>query len=343
MDGNIIEIRKKYNKLANESKRKAKKEQCLWCGDKITRFCNSHSVPQCVLNNIDLDGKLDYFNVMTDIPLINSDKGIKEAGTFKLLCQKCDGTIFQDYENIAALEQKPTERMLEEIALKNMLMMLNKRYFEAELFSNMKKEFDMPFPYEKKQEVNFLDERDFWWDYCRIKDMMEFGNGTFNLFYWEKLNYKVPIAFQGMVTLYGDLEGGLITDIYNKSEDVIVKHMHLCIFPLENTSVVFAFYHTEDTEYDRFAQQFNELSKDEKLSIISFIMYEYSEDMFLAKKFPHRTWINNKMREVFGDTTEIMVPHEVLEDYMKEKVRFRLKYRNKDFPCILLEKYSIKD
>ena len=88
---------------------------CLWCGRKITRFCNSHSVPQCILRNIDTEGKLDYFNSMVEIPIINADKGIGEAGTFKLLCRECDGKIFQDYENLESLCVKPTETMLEEI------------------------------------------------------------------------------------------------------------------------------------------------------------------------------------------------------------------------------------
>ena len=76
MDPNIIEIRKKYSKLINESKRQAKQEKCLWCGKKITRFCNSHSVPRCVLDNIDTDGKVDYFNAIVNIPFINNDKGL---------------------------------------------------------------------------------------------------------------------------------------------------------------------------------------------------------------------------------------------------------------------------
>lgn len=93
MDSNIIEMRKKYSKLINESKRQAKQEKCLWCGKKITRFCNSHSVPRCVLDNIDTDGKVDYFNAIVNIPFINSDKGMNEAGTFKLLCPECDAFV----------------------------------------------------------------------------------------------------------------------------------------------------------------------------------------------------------------------------------------------------------
>ena len=117
----IIELRKEYSRIISKSRQQAKKSECLWCGKKITRFCNSHSVPQCVLENIDLDGKLDYFNSMLNLPLINEDKGIGEAGTFKIICSDCDGTIFRDYEELSKLESQPTEIMLEEIALKNVL------------------------------------------------------------------------------------------------------------------------------------------------------------------------------------------------------------------------------
>lgn len=307
MEKNIIEARKTYSKLINKSKQQAKKSECLWCGEKITRFCNSHSLPQCILRNIDTDGKVDYFNSMLNLPLINSDKGINEAGTFKLLCRECDGKIFQDYENLASLCVRPSETVLEEIALKNVLMMLNKRYIEIELFNNMKNEFSMPYPYEVKQEANSLDERDFWCDFIRIKDMIHTSSdekSKFKLFYWRQLDYIIPIAFQGLVTLYGDLNGDLVTDVYNTSEDVIVKHMHICMFPLETSSVVFAFYHEEDHEYDNFANQFDELDDDEKLTVLSYIVYEYCEDMFFAKKFPHRTWIINKVKDTFSDLAE---------------------------------------
>ena len=188
---------------------------------------------------------------MLNLPLINKDKGIGEAATFKLICKECDSKIFKDYEELDKLEIQPTEVMLEEIALKNVLMMLNKRYVEIELFHNLEKEYNAPYPYEVKQEVNSLDERDFWWDYLRIKEMIGVSDkkqSKFNLFFWKKLDYVIPIAFQGLVSLYGDLEGNMVVDTYNTSEDIIVKHMHLCMFPLETSSVVFAFYHEDDTE-----------------------------------------------------------------------------------------------
>lgn len=345
MDEDIIKARKQYTKLMSKSRQQAKKSECLWCGAKITRFCNSHSVPQCVLKNIDIDGKLDYFNSMLNIPLINSDKGVSEAGTFKLLCRECDSRIFQEYENLDALCNKPSESALEEIALKNILMMLNKRYIEIQLFNNMKSEFRMPYPYEVKQEANSLDERDFWWDFIRIKEMINFSGekkSKFKLFYWKKLDYIIPIAFQGLVSLYGDLEGNMVVDVYNTSKDLIVTHMHICMFPLEKSSVVFAFYHEDDKEYDSFANQFEKLDDEDKLTVISYIVYEYCEDMLWAKKFPHRTWIINKLRETFVELSEIWAFSEEHIEFEKKCKLNKLKNRDKNFPCILSQKYAVK-
>lgn len=344
MEEFVIEARKKYNQLIKLSKQQAKRGECLWCGKEITRFCNSHSVPQFVLRNIDSDGKIDYFNALIKVPLINDDKGINEAGTFKLLCKECDSKIFQNYEDPEKLREKPDERMLEEIALKNILVMLNKRYFEIQLFENMEKQFQIPYPYEKKQEVNELDERDFLWHFNRIREMMEsdIKDGKFVLFYWKRLDYKIPIAFQGMVSLYGDLEGNIVTDIYNKSMDIINKHMHVCMFPLETESVVFAFYHEDDHEYDTFSKQFCELEEEEKLRLLSYIVYEHNEEMFFAKKFPHRTWLMNKVQESFLDTTEIIAFTMGDLEMQKRQNLMKLKSRDKTFPNILSNKFSIK-
>lgn len=345
MDENIIETRKQFSKLINKSKQQAKKSECLWCGKKITRFCNSHSLPQCILRNIDTDGKIDYFNSMVNLPLINSDKGINEAGTFKLLCKECDGKIFQDYENLESLCVRPSESILEEIAMKNVLMMLNKRYIEIQLYNNMQSQYNMPYPYEVKQEVNSLDEKDFWWDFVRIRKMVKLSDekkSKFKLFYWRKLDYIIPIAFQGLVTLYGDLDGKMVTDVYNTSEDLIVKHMHICMFPLETSSVVFAFYHEDDEEYDNFASQFDKLDDEEKLTVISYIVYEYCEDMFFAKKFPHQTWMINKLKETFSDISEIWAFNKEHAEHQKKLQLNRLKNRDKNFPCILFEKYAVK-
>lgn len=166
--------------------------------------------------------------------------------------------------------------------------------------------------------------------------------GAYKMFFWNKLDYVIPIAFQGLVTLYGDLEGNLVTDTYNTSEDILVKHMHVCMFPLKRSSVIFAFYHEEDTEYDIFAEQFNKLEETEKLRVLSYIVYGYCEDMFFAKKFPHKTWIINKVRDTFMETAEIWAFDKEHAEYQKKLKLKQLKNRDKDFPCILAEKFAVK-
>lgn len=238
MNEHIIEARKKYGKLSNLSKAQAKKGACIWCGKKITRFCNSHSIPQMVLDNIDTDGKLDYFNTIVKIPLINEDKGIGEAGTFKLICKECDSSIFQNYEDPKKIGLLPDERMLEEIVLKN---------------------------------------------------------------------------------------------------------MHICMFPLEKESVLFAFYHEDDHEYDDFKNQFLALEEEDKLSLLSYLVYEHSEDMIFAKKFPHRTWLINRVRETFMDTPEILGFSLDMVEMQKRNNLMKLKKRDKTFPNVLDKKFSIKE
>ncbi len=344
MDKNIIEARKTYNRIANQSKQKAKQQECLWCHKPITRFCNSHSVPEFVLRNIEQEGMVDYFNTIAEIPLINEDRGLSEAGTFKLICRDCDGKIFQNYENPDKICLIPSEQMLEEIALKNMLLYLNKRFYEEKLYETLKEQFNSPFPYEAKEEVTYLDVRDFLWDYHRIKDLIDAENNEekFKLIFWKKLPYKVPMAFQGPISLYGDLEGEIVEDIYNKAEDKIIKHLHICIFPLESESVVFAFYHVDDFEYDNFAEQLKSLPDEELLDVIAYIIFQNSEDMLLSKRIPHRTYFYRKVQEVFSETSEILAFSLVsLERQMREK-RMSLKYRKNYFPKILSEKYAIK-
>lgn len=95
-------------------------------------------------------------------------------------------------------------------------------------------------------------------------------------------------------------------------------------------------------ESKRQANQFNELDDDEKMRIISYIIYEYSEDMLTAKKFPHRTWFLNKMEVTFRETTEIFaLSKEMAQEMQREKVK-ALQNIEKDFPCILSEKFAVK-
>ena len=153
---NKIEYKKKIGKIFTKSRQDAKISKCYYCGRPCSRFCNSHSVPAFCLKNIAVDGDIFYSNALISIPLLDSDKGVNESGTFRLICRECDSKIFSDYENPDNYENNPTSKMLAQIAMKNYLKNISKRLFELSLFANMKLNIPMDL-YEQKQSVNTLD------------------------------------------------------------------------------------------------------------------------------------------------------------------------------------------
>lgn len=85
-----------------EARKKAKPAVCIICGKPQTSFCNSHSVPQMVLKSIADDGIVLHASATMgfDEEIIDIENGVKKSGTFNYICKSCDGTIFQDYENL---------------------------------------------------------------------------------------------------------------------------------------------------------------------------------------------------------------------------------------------------
>ena len=113
------------------------------------------------------------------------------------------------------------------------------------------------------------------------------------LAYYKKLNYVVPIAFQSSVAIVADLNGGIINDIYRDDPNYSIKDIQICVFPFEENSIVMIFFKNEEKRYRQFFKQFNKLSENDKLSVINFILFSYSEDVFIYKDI-NTNLINNK-------------------------------------------------
>lgn len=111
----VIDVRKKMNKLLSKARNSAKPEKCILCGKDQTSFCNSHSVPQLALKNIAENGKVLHASVLMGIDVIDIEKGVNNSGTF--------------------------DKMHVEIAVKNILLQLSKRGQEKELYRELQKEF----------------------------------------------------------------------------------------------------------------------------------------------------------------------------------------------------------
>ena len=343
MTEELIEARKQYGRILSQCKKAAKPDRCLWCGKQISRFCESHTIPQMVLKNIATDGKFDYVNTIMELPISKNDQGMAEANIFNLLCLNCDNTLFQEYENLENLKKKPTGCMLSQIALKDMLYIISKRLVEIELYDRIKEQMQ-PFFINRKQLINQLDKRDFFSELERIRTMIEKEEYNYELITYDKVNYKIPIAFQGQLTVYGDMNGDVINDIYDDSDVVRTKQMHMCAYPLDDCSVIFTFYNKNDTEYNNFVDQLRGMDQEKRLKFLGYFMLFISEDMLIAKKLPHRSYFYEQVRKMFMDQYEIWT--DTKEEFNLEKARnqFRFKFWREDsFPGILTRKYAIRE
>lgn len=120
-----IDAKKKVGAFLKSIQQDSKPNKCILCGQHKTSFCNSHSVPRMCLKNIAVNGKVLQANGLVGADVIDVEKGINNSGTFHFICNECDSKAFQDYENPDTwTEIAPTDKVLSQIALKDVLLMV---------------------------------------------------------------------------------------------------------------------------------------------------------------------------------------------------------------------------
>lgn len=92
---NIIDIRKRMNKILSEARDVAKSDKCILCWKPQTSFYNSHYAPQLSLKNIADNGMLFHASALTGMEVVDTEKGVNSSGTFHFICNICDGTFFK--------------------------------------------------------------------------------------------------------------------------------------------------------------------------------------------------------------------------------------------------------
>lgn len=106
----------------------------------------------------------------------------------------------------------------------------------------------------------------------------------------------MPIATQSAIVLPYDMEGNILNEIYNFDESVRMQYMHIAVFPLEDESVVLAFYHKRDKLYRQLRHQINSSSQEKVLQYINYLIFEHTENVYFSKKIEEEIK-NNKMIE----------------------------------------------
>lgn len=233
--------------------------------------------------------------------------------------------------------------MLAQIAMKNYLQMISKRYQERALYSLMGEQFPNGRSFaEHHNEIITLDLGEFEAEYERAKSAAT-GNHDdwYYLCYYQELDYVVPMAFQGPVVMVCDLEGNVINDIYNMSPDYHTKEIHIAVFPLATKSVVLMFIDSREKRYRKFYRQLKKLPLDEQLATINYIILSYSENVFLSKAISDDVLRNKQFLDVC-EKCNIAVSGSPFNDALQTAIaEYSLSNRNK-IPNLLSAEYALK-
>ena len=334
--------KKKMSKINREARQAAKRDTCYFCGKPCTSFCNSHSIPRFCLKNIATKGDVLTLNTLVDNPLMDTEKGVEEAGTFHLICNECDSKIFSDYENPDNYTTQPTPKMISQMALKNALKSISKRLFEIELFNVTARMSASARGFTQvKNNINEIDLKEYEVNYKKAKKAVE-KNSTNDYYvcYYEKLDYVVPIAFQGSVALVVDFEGNMINNIYNPSPEYVIQNIHISILPLKTETVITMFIEDGDKRYRRFYKQFNKLPLEDKLAALTYIIFLYSEDMYFSKSIEKEVAESQTLCNAGQTSQDMLSPTPFFDPFETLKVSHDLSKRH-EIPNLLSEKYKI--
>lgn len=232
--------------------------------------------------------------------------------------------------------------MIAQIAIKDYLRSISKRKHEIALYDNMKDLGLSKDYFLQKQIINNLDLQEYIEEFNRAKRVAEKRwENEYYLFYYQKLDYVVPIAFQGNVALMLDFEGSIINDIYNKSPKYKIKSIHICVFPLENSSVILLFVDSKHKRYRSFYKQFKKLTHTDKLAAINFIIFSYSEDVFINKKVNEKVLKHQGLIDASRKSFDIVssTPNVNTALIGRENVDFS---KMNEIPNLLLEEFKVR-
>ena len=344
---NKIEVRKNFNNILKNVREKTRIKNCMYCGEEISSCCNSHSIPAFCLRNISHDGNVLNFNLLIQNPILDNNNGIKNTGVFHLICRECDSKIFKESEEPSNYETNITSKMIAQIAMKNYLKSIYKRVIENMMYEEIKSYCSNEdiINTEFLQTIGEKDLNEYKKNFKRAKKINEKNyEGEYHLVYYEKLNYVVPIAFQSNVALAVGLDGEKINEPYssiNKNIKYQVQDIHICIFPLKDSTIIIMFVDSKFKRYRNFYKKFRKLPTEKKLSIINYIIFLYSEDMFISKDIENEIFEYDVLKNIAKQTTIGRVNnfYENIDEQFKETFDLN---KSDSIPNLLDKKYKLR-
>lgn len=387
-----IYVSEKKGEIFREIKREFPQKKCYIC-KKEKKIQKSHTVPDFILQNIKYQVVKNQDKICSANAILSNYKGeigIKKAGIFEMICNKCDIEYFNTYEHeIPKIElDKIDNKLLREIELKNILKAIDKKNFEKTAhkiqYINFRKiyiflfNFILNYPLIKLKKNNFIfivllkiietEKKDCFYyydfensEYNEFKKVFNtiikketskedkdkkkkyFKDKEYKIHYKNILQYRVPLAFQGIIGLIIDFNGNYINNPLNDKDNEVFS---LCIFPFDKKSIILIFSESNNKSYDNFFYELNNYDENKQLGIINYILFSYTDDYFYYPNLPKK--IINKLTNLASKTPAIKVPNSMTETEKKQKILYYYKklYNYKEYikyPNLLSKEFAINE
>lgn len=295
-------------------------DNCVLCGKKMTSACNSHVVPRFLLREIAEHGHVSYGHALHEISINGLERttGIKNAYTFRLICNECDRKTFQDYENpinienFDILDPNTKKKVLCEMALKTHLSHISMKY--RRMITK-----DLPTggklgTLEKEGKFVFLERIDINEHEKYIEELKRFIKSNKDPFFVlldRTLNYKTKIATQTIINYNFDLEGRQIFDSYLPVYDCEHKYFYLMIIPYKDkTHALFYIEKDYAKNVQTIVNQFNALNEEEKLHFLFISLIINDQQFYMAPSFADNIFKNDKRLVKLYSKTEKCLKYE---------------------------------
>lgn len=312
------ELSKKLTELKRTSKRVI--TSCLICGKEHTSFCNSHSIPKFVLKQISKNGKIMIGHNFSKNPTTD-EYGVSNALVFKCICENCDNTYFQEYEDPKVFDKPLSNIAINEIATKIYLKHYYKRFNEESIFLMLKDEVkkkkledtDIGKMINNRLLTTKLDLDD---ATKRIKKLIKHKNDKhFYIIDDFNLDYPTQLAYQGFVGLTKGFNR-VINDIYNYDPTYRIEELFLCIFPFNNGTKIVLFCDDGCSRLKDFYKNYRKFDLDSKLYLLNYILLLYDEEWCVSGDFD-KSKLNKETLELINQTTDILVESDNIFDVDK--------------------------
>lgn len=275
--------------------------------------CNSHVVPQFILNGIAEHGMICYgqslYRNAWKNDYVKTITGINNAFTFRLICRECDKKQFHHYENPEAilhyddLNREEQKQILSEMAIKAHLSHIYTKarsYTEQAMTSPEKIERFHAYIGLTAYESDIHEHLDYLETLTRFQKSTSF---PFVVLYDRLLDYETHIAAQTIIAYTHNLKGDRLYDPHDFSQGELLQYIYLMILPYQGkTRVLFYVEKKYHLHVQAIVNDFNSLSEAEKLHFLFVSLVIYDEQFYISPSLHEKMIKDRKIVELYTKT-----------------------------------------